>query len=147
MVLRTGEPSFYVNTDATHLFANNTSCTLHRRFLMSKFLVMAITISKIKCHFGPDAFLASLMIVLKGWIIGYWRKIFLSATMRTWSLLVSHIVKRESRERDSRTHAWSQKDQSAGAGTGKISTMAMETLSLADTSLNHWWRKPYIEHV
>jgi len=59
--------------------------------------------SEFKCHFGPDAFLASLMIGLNGRIIGYWRKIFLSATMRPWSLLASPIVKRESRERDSRT--------------------------------------------
>jgi len=71
-----------------------------------KFLVMAVTMSKFKCHFGPDAFLASLMMVLNGSAIGYGRQFFLRPTTRWQSLLVSPIVKRlvipESRKRSNR---------------------------------------------
>ena len=113
--------------------------THHVPSTVCNFLVMAVTISKFKCHFGPGAFLASPMIVLSGRIIGYWSKIFLSATTRWQSLLVSHIVKRESRERDSWTHAWSQKDQIAGAGTGKIPRhLRYNTLDNELTQVDTW---------
>ena len=56
--------------------------THHVPSTVCKFLVMAVTMSEFKCHFGPGAFLASLMMVLNGSAIGYGRQFFLRPTTR-----------------------------------------------------------------